>query len=187
MRPVTRELLLRGSRFDVVGMDLPGRDGKHHRREFIEHPGAVVLLPLLDGDRVVLIENNRPAVGEVLLELPAGTRDRCSDGSAEPVLETAARELTEETGYTSTDLLIVCEFYSAPGLGNESMHLVLARDLTPGPQQLETTEHIVTRILTREQIRSLVLEHQIRDAKTLIGLQMLLFQLDGSSVEGVDT
>lgn len=175
---ISKTLLLKGSRFDVIGMDLPGRDGMSHRREFIDHPGAVVMLPLLDADTVVLIENHRAAVGETLLELPAGTRDRSSDDTREPVLETAARELVEETGYTAESFEIWCEFYSAPGLGNESMHLVIARGLTAGPQQLEATEQITNRILRRDEIADLIRTKQIRDAKTLIGLQTFLFQLD---------
>ncbi|MCC9641504.1 NUDIX hydrolase [Rhodopirellula sp. JC740] len=165
------EVLLRGSRFDVVAIDLPGRDGKSHRREFIQHPGAVVLLPLIDQDTVVMIENERPAVGETLLELPAGTRD-----PGEEVLETAARELTEETGFRSGCLSIACEFYSAPGLGDELMHLVVARDLTEGEQQLETTERIEVKRMHRREVTELVQTGKIRDAKTLIGLQAFLFQ-----------
>lgn len=165
------EVLLRGSRFDVIAMDLPGRDGQSHRREFIRHPGAVVLLALMDEDTVVMIENERPAVGETLLELPAGTRE-----PDEEVLVTAARELTEETGYRAEDLSVACEFYSAPGLGNELMHLVVAKGLTAGEQQLETTERIETKLMHRDELRELVQACQIRDAKTLIGLQAFLFQ-----------
>lgn len=167
----TAEVLVAGSRFDLVAVDLPGRDGQKHRREFIRHPGAVVLIPMIDTDHVVLIQNQRPAVGETLLELPAGTRE-----PGEPVLATAGRELVEETGYTAGRLTEICQFYSAPGLGNEIMHLIVADDLTQGSQQLETTERIVPKIFHRDEIHRMVMEHQIRDAKTLVGLQIFLFQ-----------
>lgn len=163
------KLLLQTSRFDVVEMRLPSRDGQPHYRAYIRHPGAVVLLPLLDEDTIVMIENERTGVGETLLELPAGTRD-----PGEPPLQTAARELTEETGYTAGRFDVVCEFYSAPGLGNEMMHLIVARDLTPGQQRLETTERIQTRIVTRTEAEGLVRNHEIRDSKTLVGLQSFL-------------
>ena len=68
-------LVLEGERFDVYQMELNGSDGKVYHREVIRHPGAVVLLPLVDADIVVLIQNHRPTVGETLLELPAGTRE----------------------------------------------------------------------------------------------------------------
>lgn len=162
-------VLLRTSRFDVVEMELPSRDGQVHRRAFVRHPGAVVLLPLLDADTIVMIENERTGVGETLLELPAGTRD-----PGESPLETAARELIEETGYSAQQLEVVCEFYSAPGLGNELMHMVLARDLTAGEQQLESTERIVTRVVSRAEVERLVRGGYIRDSKTLVGLQSFL-------------
>jgi len=163
------KLLLQTSRFDVVEMELPSRDGKVHRRAYIRHPGAVVLVPLLDEDTIVMIENERSGVGETLLELPAGTRD-----PGERPLETAGRELTEETGYTAERLEIVCEFYSAPGLGNELMHMVVARGLTAGAQQLEPTERIETRLVSRGEVERLVRNREIRDSKTLVGLQSFL-------------
>ncbi len=161
--------LLQTSRFDVVEMELPSRDGQTHHRAYIRHPGAVVLLPLVDHDTVVMIENERTGVGETLLELPAGTRD-----PGEPVLTTAGRELVEETGYAAAQLDVVCEFYSAPGLGNELMHLVVAQDLTAGEQQLEATERIKPRLVNRKEIEQLVRSHSIRDSKTLVGLQCFL-------------
>ena len=166
--------LLKTSRFDVVEMSLPSRDGKAHHRAYIRHPGAVVLLPLLDPDTIVMIENERTGVGETLLELPAGTRDLQADGTSEPVLQTAARELVEETGYSAGQLDVVCQFYSAPGLGNERMHLIVARDLAPGKQKLETTERIETRLVHRTEAERLVRQHEIRDSKTLVGLQSFL-------------
>lgn len=176
--PTPPKILLRTSRFDVVERQIPSRDGNVHHRAYIQHPGAVVLLPLLsiDGpdDTVVMIQNERTGVGETLLELPAGTRDVDSNGNPEPVLQTAARELIEETGYRAAELDVVCEFYSAPGLGDELMHLIVARDLTPGEQKLETTERIETRLVPRREVERLVREHQIRDSKTLVGLQTFL-------------
>jgi ADP-ribose pyrophosphatase len=130
-----------------------------------------VLLPLVDADTIVMIENERSAVGETLLELPAGTRD-----PGESPLQTAARELVEETGYSAARLNVVCEFYSAPGLGNELMQLIIARDLTAGEQQLEPTERIATRIVQRGEVEKMVRGGQIRDAKTLVGLQHFLLR-----------
>lgn len=162
-------VLLRTARFDVVEMDLPSRDGQTHRRAYVRHPGAVVLLPLLDADTIVMIENERTGVGETLLELPAGTRE-----PGESPLQTAARELVEETGYEAREFDVVCEFYSAPGLGNERMHMVVARDLTAGQQRLEATERIVTRLVSRQEVEQLVRGRHIRDSKTLVGLQHFL-------------
>jgi ADP-ribose pyrophosphatase len=162
-------VVLEGARFNVHEMDLIGSDGKTYRREVIRHPGAVVLLPLIDADTVVLIENTRPSVGETLLELPAGTRE--PNESAE---RTAARELVEETGYHAGSLVLLHEFYSAPGICDELMHLYVARDLTQGQHQREATETIENRIATRDEITEWISDGRIRDAKTLVGLYAFL-------------
>ena len=82
MEKLNEEKVLAGERFDVHRMTLRGDDGKTYHREVLRHPGAVVIIPLLDDGRVVLIRNNRPTVEKVLLELPAGTREtRRSTGS----------------------------------------------------------------------------------------------------------
>lgn len=165
------KLVLEGSRFNVYEMSLRGSDGKTHTREVIRHPGAVVLLPLIDRDNVVLIKNTRPTVGETLLELPAGTREE-----GEAVEVTAARELVEETGYSAGKLTKAHEFYSAPGISDELMHLFIATDLTPGDQQLEVVEQIENHIASRDQIVRYMAEGKIRDAKTLVGLYVFLQQ-----------
>lgn len=167
--PQDEPILLRGSRFDVHQMQLRGSDGKTYHREVIRHPGAVVLVPLLDRDTVVLIENQRPTVGQTLLELPAGTRE-----PGEPPETTAARELVEETGYHAGSLTLIHEFYSAPGIGDELMFLYVARDLTEGDHQREATEEIENRIATRQEITQWLGEGRIRDAKTLVGLYAFL-------------
>jgi ADP-ribose pyrophosphatase len=161
--------VLQGARFDVYQMNLTGSDGKLYRREVIRHPGAVVLLPVLDDGSVVMIENTRPTVKQTLLELPAGTREADED----PTL-CAHRELIEETGFSAGKLELVHEFYSAPGISDELMSLYRATDLTAGTQELEATETIVTRIATRNQIRDWIADGTIRDAKTLVGLYAYL-------------
>lgn len=171
--PGDERLLLRGNRFDVHQMELLGRDGQTYHREVIRHPGAVVLLPLLDQDTVVLIENQRPTVGAMLLELPAGTRE-----SGEAPEATAARELVEETGYQAGQLTLVHEFYSAPGISDELMYLYVARELTEGPHHREATEEIENRIATRAEIETWIAEGRIRDAKTLVGLYAFLYSPD---------
>jgi ADP-ribose pyrophosphatase len=170
MKPASEEpILLQGSRFNVHRMEFTGSDGKTYHREVIRHPGAVVLLPLLDRDTVVLIENHRPTVGETLLELPAGTREVDEDPEV-----TAARELAEETGYQAGKLKLIHEFFSAPGIGDELMHLYLAEDLSEGSHHREVTEQIENRIASRREIQQWVEEGKIRDAKTLIGLYAFL-------------
>jgi ADP-ribose pyrophosphatase len=163
-------LVLEGERFNVYQMELNGSDGRIYHREVIRHPGAVVLLPLVDPDTVVLIRNHRVTVGETLLELPAGTRE--PDESPE---QTAARELIEETGYRAGTLHSRGEFYSAPGICDELMHLFVATDLTAGQHAREAVEQIENQLVHRDEVRELIADGAIRDAKTLVCLYGFLF------------
>ncbi len=162
-------VLLHGSRFDVHQMRLTGSDGKTYLREVIRHEGAVVLLPIINANTIVLIENNRPTVGETLLELPAGTREK-----GESAIETASRELIEETGYRAAVLTPLHQFYSAPGIGDELMHLFVATQLESGRAAREATEEIANRITTRDEVIEMIETGKIRDAKSLVGLYAFL-------------
>ncbi len=106
-----REVVLRGARFRVDRFELEARDGTTRTREFVVHPGAVVVLPLLEGGGVVLIRNHRPMLGRTLLELPAGTLE---PGEAPDVA--ALRELREETGYRAERLRPMLRFFASPGI-----------------------------------------------------------------------
>ena len=162
-------ILLRASRFTVNAMTMIDKHGNQIMREVVRHPGAVVLLPILDDGRVVMIENHRRTVNQTLLELPAGTIEIGESPAA-----TAPRELIEETGYRAGKLTKIHEFYSCPGICDELMHLYVATELVAGDPDREATEQIENRIVTRAEIKSLVQSGKIRDAKTLVGLYWYL-------------
>ena len=164
------ERVLEGARFDVHQLTLRGSDGKDYVREVVRHPGAVVLLPILDDDKVVLIKNTRPQVNETLIELPAGTRE--PDEEAE---STAFRELIEETGYRASELRLLHTFFSAPGICDELMYLFVATGLSEGQHRREATEQIENVTATRDQVGQWMAEGKIRDAKSLIGLYAFLY------------
>jgi ADP-ribose pyrophosphatase len=168
MRPDS-ELLLETPRFRVVRQTQTLADGTLHKRETVVHPGAVVILPLVDAEHVVLIRNYRIAVDEELIELPAGTID-----PGEDPLETARRELIEETGYRADDFRRLREFWVSPGILSERMHLFLATGLQPGAAKPEKGEQIRPFIASRREALALIDEEKIRDAKTLVGLMLWL-------------
>ena len=154
-----------GLRVDRVRM----ADGRETTREVVFHPGAVAIVPLLPDGRVVLIRQYRHATGEVLLELPAGTRDQ----PGEAPIDTAARELIEETGYRAGRLTHLADFYTAPGFCNELMSLYVATDLTTGDQSLMDDEAIGVEAIPLDAATALIADGTIRDAKTIVGLLML--------------
>ncbi|MCB9630857.1 MAG: NUDIX hydrolase [Sandaracinus sp.] len=156
------EILYRDARVALEVLELEGRDGTTKRRAVLRHPGAVVILPLLDDGRVVLIENRRPTLGLTLLELPAGTLE----GEA-PLIEQAARELREETGYVAGTLAPLTTFYASPGICDERMHAFVARGLTPGPQALDPTEDIAVKVVAWAEAMDAIREGRLVDGKSL--------------------
>jgi len=160
-----RTSLFTGRRFRVERVSQPCADGSERDREVVIHPGGVVVLPLVTADSVCLVEVLRVAVGETLLELPAGTLDR-----NEPPLAAAARELAEETGYRARDLEPAGAFWMSPGILRERMHLFVARGLTAGEQALEPGEIIQTRVVPWPEAVAMCIDGRIHDAKTVAGI-----------------
>lgn len=139
--------------------------GREHVYEIIVHPGAAVVLPVLDDGRLVLIANFRLAVDEELIELPAGTLD-----PHEPPELCAKRELAEETGYRAGRIEPLATFYSTPGILNERMYAFLATDLTPGERALEASERIRVTPMTHGEAMQAICDGRIKDAKTMVAL-----------------
>lgn len=158
-------VLLETRSYRIVQKSRIDSAGKEHCRAIICHPGAVVMLPMLDDGRIVLIGNHRIAVGERLIELPAGTLD-----PGEEPLQTAHRELAEETGYRARSMEHVTTFYTSPGIMDERMHLFLATGLNPGSTALAEGEDILPVLVTWDEAMAMVRDGRIQDAKTLVGL-----------------
>ena len=135
------------------------------KRELVSHPGAVVILPFLDEKTILLIENKRYSVQRKLIELPAGTLE-----PGEPPLETAYRELEEETGYKAKILSPLLEFFPSPGYCNEILYSFVAKDLTHFGQHLDETENITVLPTLLTEALGMVREGIICDAKTICTL-----------------
>ena len=160
-----RKILFTGKKIQLAVEQRALAGGGTAEREVVLHPGAVVILPWLEGERVCLLRNYRPSVGETLIELPAGTLE-----PPEPPEAAAVRELQEETGYRAGQWHKLAEFYPSPGVMNERMFLFLAGQLTPGASRPQPDEQLETLVVPYRQALDWVLDGTIRDAKTLVGL-----------------
>jgi len=131
----------------------------------IRHPGAAAIVPLLEDRHVVMIRQYRHAIGEFLLEIPAGTLDK-----GETALECARRELVEEVGYEASKFRKIGEIVPVPGYSNERIHIFLATGLKLSRQDLNQDEVLEIELLPLSTALDMVRQREIYDAKTIAGL-----------------
>jgi ADP-ribose pyrophosphatase len=160
-----REIVHRGRKIQVA-IDTTARpDGTTVRRDVVLHPGAVVVLPLVDDGHVCLLRNHRPIIAETLWELPAGTLE-----PGEPPERAAVRELAEETGYTAGRWRKLAELFPSPGCLTELVHLFVAQELTAGEARPEADEQLEVHVVPWDEALRWAVDGTIRDAKTVAGL-----------------
>lgn len=170
LRLVGEERLGSGSFLHLDQLVLAAPDGSEVRREVVRHPGAVAFLPV-DGDDVVLIRQYRVAVGEDVLEMPAGKLD----GNDEALLEAVERESIEEIGYRPGTIRELGWVYASPGFTDERMYLYEVTDLEPvgtSPEGIEEEHAEVVRLPFSEALR-MAREGSIVDAKTRLAIALV--------------
>ena len=160
------ESLLKCRKFEIIRRPVEGTDGRKRFLEYVAHPGAVVVLPLLEDDVIIMLRQYRPTVDRELWELPAGTLDVPGEAAD----EAARRELEEEAGYRAGRLEFLCEFYPSPGVMNEVIRAYAATDLEAARQKLEPMERIIVETMKFSDALSMVRDGRILDAKTIITL-----------------
>jgi ADP-ribose pyrophosphatase len=136
-------------------------------REIVEHPGAVAIIAVDDEDKVVLVRQLREPARKKLLEIPAGTVD-----AGEEPLETAKRELAEETGLRGGQWQHAASFWTTPGFCRELMHVFFAEGVEEGERRPEDDEEIELRRVPVAEIADRL--GDLEDAKTLVGLLLYL-------------
>ncbi|CAN5692516.1 NUDIX hydrolase [soil metagenome] len=146
--------------------------GRHSTREVVEHPGAVAIVPITTSGNVLLVEQYRYAVNRTLLEVPAGSRE-----AGESPLETARRELEEETGYRAASLVEIGRFFVSPGWATEEIILFRAGALDSIGHGFDHDEILDVLEIEPARIPVLMRDGKIADAKTIIGLQLVLTNL----------
>ena len=143
-------------------------DGSEAQREYIVHPGAVMVVPLLDDGRLVVEHQWRHPLARVMLEFPAGKLDQ-----GEAPLDCAIRELIEETGYRATEWARAGILHNAIAYSNEGIEVWFARGLTLGERALDAGEFLDVAETSAERLAELAQRGELTDAKTLIGLLWL--------------
>lgn len=164
-RVAARRVIYRGRKIDLALQAVQLADGSLSEREVVVHRGAVALLPMLDGDRLCLVKNDRYAVGETLLEVPAGTLE-----PGESPDDAAVRELREETGYVAGSIMRVGEWWVSPGVMSERMFLYVCRDLSPGPTDHQADESLEPVVVSWGDALTMVADGRIDDAKSMLAI-----------------
>lgn len=139
-------------------------DGKQTIREYFIHPGAVMMIPLLDDGQVVLERQWRYPLARAFIEFPAGKIDH-----GESPIATAIRELREETGYVAAKLSYLCTINNAISYSNEHIDFYLAQELSLGQAKLDDGEFLDVFTVPAQQVVDWVRDGTITDVKTIIG------------------
>ena len=173
--PVLDEIYVEGSNEEVFSgrllkvqrdhVTLP--NGNDTTREYIRHPGAVAIVPVLEDGRVVLVKQCRYPLGTLLWEIPACKLDH---GEAEDPDECAKRELSEETGYDAAHWQRLVSIATTPGFSDEIIHLYKAWGLQEYAQHTDEDEFIGVQAFSPEQLKKMIAEGELYDAKTLCAL-----------------
>jgi len=161
------EVLFRGDLLQLRRDQVLLSGGKTKAIEIVVHPGAVVLLPIDEQGRVWFVRQYRPATGERLLELPAGTLDPGESPEA-----CAARECREEIGMAAGRLVPLGGFFLAPGYSTEYIHLFLAQELTSAPLPGDEDEELELEVIPFLEIKDWIARGDLRDGKSLAALQL---------------
>jgi len=162
------EILFRGKVFDLQVDQIQYNSGNLGVREVALHPGGAVVVPIKDDGKIIMIRQYRYPLKKMLLELPAGKLEPDED----PFV-CAVRELEEETGYKSDNVTKLGVIYTTPGFCTEALHIYLAKDLMPGEHNREEGEYgMEIHEYTLNEIDELIRSGELRDAKSICGIQM---------------
>lgn len=162
---LSRETIYDGKLFDVIKEQVRLPDGNVRPREIVVHPGAVALVPIDNDGKLILVRQYRRAANQVLLEIPAGTRQEGEDAES-----CARRELREETGYAAAQITRLAGFFSAPGFCTEYLDCYLMTALREDPLSADDDENIEIARLTQGEALSAIRSGEIQDAKSIAGI-----------------
>lgn len=151
-------------------------DGNTAQREVVEHPGGVGVIALTNENEILMVKQYRYPYNEITLEIPAGKRDKGED-----VFTTGKRELKEETGATAKTYIPLGELYPTPGYCDEIIWLYAAKDLEFYESQPDCDEFLECERVPLQKAVEMVMNNEIKDAKTVIAILKLKNLLDSKS------
>ncbi|SCI91020.1 ADP-ribose pyrophosphatase [uncultured Clostridium sp.] len=151
-----------GNYLEILNVDVELPDGNKSNRDIIKHPGACAIIPFLDNETVLLVEQFRKPLEKMILEIPAGKLDKDEDP-----LKCAYRELEEETGYKAKSMTYLGSIATAPGFCDEIIHLYKAENLSLGSKCCDEDEFTQVKSFSLNQVKSMVKEGKIIDTKTI--------------------
>ncbi len=165
---VASHQVYRGKFLDVRRDEVRLPDGSTAHREYIVHPGAVMIVPILDDGHLIVERQYRYPVARVMLEFPAGKLE-----AGEPPLGCAMRELAEETGYRATEWARAGILHNAIAYSTEGIEIWFARGLSLGERALDVGEFVDVDIATLESLEDAAHQGSLTDVKTLVGMLWL--------------
>ncbi len=167
-RIVKSEVIYAGKVFNTKVDQIEYNSGNKAIREVAEHPGGAVVVPVTNDGKIVMVTQHRFPVNQVMLELPAGKL-----GKGEDPLICAVRELEEETGYKSDNVIELGSIYTTPGYSTEKLWIYLAKDLKPGNHNREEGEFGMEVFeLSFPEVEQKIIKGEIVDGKTICGIYL---------------
>lgn len=164
-KTISKKEIYKGNIIDVELLTVMLPNGKEATRDIVRHPGASVVIPISTDGELYMVRQFRKPIDKECLEVPAGKLDKGED----PMV-CAHRELKEETGLETENMKHILDINSAPGFSDEVLHMYVATDLKEGESCADEDEFISTEKFKVDKLIEMVLNHEITDAKSIIGI-----------------
>ncbi len=156
----------KGHIVDFYEYDMQVPNGNQTQWDIISHKGAAAILPIEEDGRIIMVRQYRGAIDDLLLEIPAGGRDRID----EDFKDCAARELEEEIGYRSDDIRHLLDYHTAAAYTSEKIEIFYTRQLIPSHQNLDENEFVQIERYTLDELIRMIADGQITDGKSIAAI-----------------
>ena len=160
---LSRDLVAHGAVLDYYQDTIQVPNGNVAKWDFIKHNGAAAIVPVDEKGRLIMVKQYRNALDRDTIEIPAGGLLTPN----EPTMDAAIRELAEETGYRAKSVELLLTIRTTVAFCNEKIDIYLARELTPGSQQLDEDEYVQVQAYTVEELTEKIYAGEIQDSKTV--------------------